>query len=92
MKDNISYPGLIHLMRKGDFGSWSGELQTTERLSEFEFRRPAREDEAQDVSTQARQFDHSGLRVECDETPFVAEALRMGTLARLAVNFAHDDR
>ena len=92
MKDNIAYPGLIHLMRKGDFGSWSGELQAAERLSEFEVRRPAREDEAQEVSRDARHFDHSGLRVECDETQSVAEARRMGTLARLAVNFAHDDR
>ena len=64
MRDNIAYPGLIQLMRKGDFGSWSGELQTAERLSEFEFRSSAREDEAR----------------------------RLGTLARLAVTFSHDDR
>ena len=69
MKDNSAYPGLIHLMRKGDFGSWSGELPTAERLSEFEVRRPARADEAQEVSTPARHFDHSGLRVASDETP-----------------------
>ena len=64
MRDNSAYPGLIQLMRKGDFGSWSGELQTAERLSEFEFRRPAREDKTR----------------------------RVGTLAHLAVTFAHDDR
>lgn len=87
MKDNIAYPGLIQLMRKGDFGSWSGDLQTAERLSEFEFRRPAREDETQKVSGHDRHFDHSGLRVACDETPSVAEARRLGTLARLAVRF-----
>ena len=92
MRDNSAYPGLIQLMRTGDFGSWSGELQTAERLSEFEFRRPAREDKTQEVSTHARHFDHSGLRVACDETPSVAEVTGLGTLARLAVTFGHADR
>ena len=66
MKTNIALPGLTHLMRKGDFVNWRGEVESTERLSEFQVPVPAQV--APDAVTHVREFDHSGLRVECHDT------------------------
>ncbi len=65
MKDNTAYPGLIQRMRKGDFGSWALNWNRMEQWSEFSVCQPAQELPA--VVTHARHFDHSGLRVECDD-------------------------
>lgn len=65
MRHNLAYPGSICLMRKGDFVSWAAELESTEQSSEFSAGKPAQEPPA--VVTHARPFDHSGLRVECDD-------------------------
>ncbi len=66
MRTNIAPPGLTHLMRKGDFVNCRGEVESTERLSEFQVCEPA--PVIPDAATHVREFDHSGLRVECDDT------------------------
>lgn len=66
MKHNIAASGRTHLMRKGDFVNWRDEVESSERLSEFLVRLPAIE--IPEVVTPIRNFDHSGLRVECDDT------------------------
>ena len=66
MKRNIAGPGRTHLMRRGDFVNWRDEVESSERLSEFLVRLPAKE--IPEVVTHVRNFDHSGLRVECDDT------------------------
>ena len=65
MRHNLAYPGSTCLMRKGDFVSWAAELESTEKRSEFSEIQP--EQESPTVVAQARHFDHSGLRVECDD-------------------------
>lgn len=61
-------------MRKGDFVNWRDEVESTERLSEFQLCEPA--PVVPDVVTHVREFDHSGLRVESDD-----EAIRVHGLA-----------
>ena len=61
-------------MRKGDFVNWRHEVESTERLLEFQVSVPAQA--APDVVTHVWEFDHSGLRVESDD-----EAIRVHGLA-----------
>ena len=66
MKRDIAGPGRTHLLRRGDFVNWRDEVESSDRLSEFLVRLPAKE--TPEVVTYVRNFDHSGLRVECDDT------------------------
>ncbi len=66
MRTNIALPGLTHLMRRGDFVNWQYGVESMEHLSMFQVDVPAQV--APDVVTHVREFDHSGLRVECEDT------------------------
>lgn len=66
MRTNITVPGLTHLMRRGDFVNWQYGVEPMENLSMLQVDVPAQV--APDAVTHVREFDHSGLRVECEDT------------------------
>ena len=65
MKRNIAGPGRTHRMRRCDFVNWRDEVESLEQQWEILVRGPA--EEIPEVVTHVRNFDHSGLRVECDD-------------------------
>ena len=53
-------------MRKGDFVSWETELEQARQQSEFSVCKSAQKSLSE--VTHVRNFDQSGLRVECEES------------------------
>ncbi|MCX7423949.1 MAG: hypothetical protein NT013_31080 [Planctomycetia bacterium] len=89
MRTNITVPGLTHVMRRGDFVNWQYGVESMENLSMFQVDVPAQV--APDVVTHVREFDHSGLRVECEDTVIRVHGLAVSLQAlELALQTAEE--